>query len=73
MTVPQPEIFTIGGGQIFATALPLADKLYVTIVQGKFPATVFFPEYEHKFKKVVYESDWQESSGQRFKFLELER
>ena len=27
------EIFIIGGGQIFEQAMPLADRLYVTIVE----------------------------------------
>lgn len=65
------EIFIIGGGQIFEQALNLADKLYVTQVEGDFNATVFFPEYEYIFKKVVYKSELQESSGHKFKFLEL--
>lgn len=67
------EIFITGGGQIFASALPLVDKLYITIVEGNFQATVFFPEYEHIFKKKMFESKWQKFSGFRFKFIELEK
>ncbi|MBI2022711.1 dihydrofolate reductase [Candidatus Daviesbacteria bacterium] len=51
------EIFVIGGGQIFEQALPLADKLYVTQVEGDFNATVFFPEYKHLFTKKVSEKE----------------
>lgn len=66
------EIFIIGGAQIFAEALPLADKLYVTLVDADFPeADSFFPEYEDKFTKKVFEQD-QESAGYKYKFLELE-
>lgn len=66
------EIFVIGGGQIFEQALPIADKLYVTLVDAEFPeADSFFPEYEDKFTKKVFELD-QESSGYKYKFLEFE-
>lgn len=40
------EIFIIGGGQIYAQALDLADRLYITRVNGQFPqADTFFPDY----------------------------
>lgn len=67
------EIFIIGGGEIFEQALPLADKLYLTLVDAEFPeADSFFPPYEDKFNKKVFELD-QESAEYRYKFLELER
>ncbi|OGY25761.1 MAG: diacylglycerol kinase [Candidatus Woykebacteria bacterium RBG_16_43_9] len=65
------EIFVIGGGQIYKQALPLADKLYLTLVEGEYEADTFFPDYS-QFKKVVYEEK-KESEGLKYKFLELER
>jgi dihydrofolate reductase len=39
------EVFVIGGGQIYAQALPYADRIYLTKVLADFPqADVFFPE-----------------------------
>lgn len=36
--------FIIGGGQIYAAALPFADTLYITAVQAEFPeADTYFP------------------------------
>lgn len=67
----QNEVFIIGGGQIFQQALPLADKLYLTIVKGSFPADTFFPDYS-AFKKVVAEEK-RESGGYWYTCLELER
>lgn len=68
------EIFIIGGGQIYEQAMDsgVVDKLYVTEVEGDFGATVFFPEFENTFNKKVLESETQESSGYRYKFIELE-
>lgn len=56
------EIFIIGGGQIFAQGLPLANKLYVTLVKGDFGADVFFPEYEKDFP--IIESEETKSDGE---------
>lgn len=46
------EIFIIGGTQIYQQAMPLADKLYLTIVDACFDADVFFPDYS-KFTKMI--------------------
>ena len=42
------EVFVIGGAQIFSQSLHLADKLYVTIVEGHdfLNADTFFPEID---------------------------
>lgn len=40
------EIFVIGGGQIFAQALPLADQIYLTRVHTRVEADTFFPAIE---------------------------
>ncbi len=66
------EIFVIGGGEIYKQALPLATKLYLTYIDKEIEGDVFFPDYS-EFKKVVYESDWQEHEEFKYKFLELER
>lgn len=48
--IEQEEIFVIGGGQVYQAALPLADTLYLTIVEGEYEGDVFFPEYESLFR-----------------------
>jgi dihydrofolate reductase len=42
----ETEAFVIGGGQIFAQALPLADRIYLTRVHTISEADVFFPEFD---------------------------
>ena len=70
-SVEDDEIFIIGGGQIYEQAIKLADKLYLTIVEGEYDADTFFPDYSD-FKKVVYEKH-RASEGYKYKFVELER
>jgi dihydrofolate reductase len=40
----ETEVFIIGGGSIYRQFLPLADKLYLTIVEKDFEADTYFPE-----------------------------
>ena len=40
------EAFVIGGGEIFALALPLADRIYLTRVHTITQADTFFPEFK---------------------------
>lgn len=68
----QEEIFIIGGGQIYAQSLPLADKLYLTLVEGEYGADTFFPEYENQGFHVIREEK-RESEGYRYTFIDLER
>lgn len=65
------EIFIIGGGQIFQQALSLADKLYLTIVEGDYNCDTFFPDYS-EFRKVI-SGESRESERYKYKFLELEK
>ena len=65
------QISVIGGGEIYRLALPYADILYLTQVQGDFRCDVRFPDYEDLFRRAVSETDWQESNGFRFRFLPL--
>jgi dihydrofolate reductase len=37
------EIMVIGGGEIYAAALPLADRLYITHVEGRPEGDISFP------------------------------
>lgn len=66
------EVFVIGGGQIYQEAIGKADKLYLTVVEGSPEADTYFPDYSD-FKKIVWQSDEQQSNGFKYRFLELER
>lgn len=40
------EIFCIGGAQLYAQALPLADRLYLTEIHAEFQGDAWFPEFD---------------------------
>lgn len=53
------EIFVIGGAEIFKTALPEADRIYLTRIHHDFDGDVYFPE--------VSENEWRLSSSRHCK------
>ncbi len=65
------EIFVIGGGQIFEQALPLVQRLYLTLVHASFDADTFFPSYEDLFTKVIEKED-HSSEAYTYSFITLE-
>ena len=47
------ELFIIGGANIYAQAIDIADKLYITEVHQTFPeADTFFPDYSRFSKEI---------------------
>jgi dihydrofolate reductase len=41
-----PQIFVIGGAQLYAQMLPRADRLYVTLVETEVAGDAWFPEFD---------------------------
>ncbi len=46
------EVFVIGGEKIYEAALPMAQRLYLTLIDAQKEADAHFPAYD-EFKKVV--------------------
>ncbi|KKP98214.1 MAG: dihydrofolate reductase [Candidatus Moranbacteria bacterium GW2011_GWD2_36_12] len=69
--IEKEEIFICGGGSVYAQTIGMADKLYLTVIEGNFEADVFFPEYD-EFKKIISKREGSEGDF-KYKFLELEK
>lgn len=52
-----PEVFFVGGAEIYAQALPIADRLYLTEIKRDFPGDAHFPPFDA--------GQWQEVSRER--------
>jgi dihydrofolate reductase len=68
----EPAAFVIGGAQLYAAALPLADALELTEIHRDYDGDTRFPPFER--------ADWREierrpqsSDGLRFDFVRYER
>jgi dihydrofolate reductase len=63
-----PEVFVIGGAELYALALPRADRLYLTLLDADYAGDTFFP--------AVDPADWRETArepGEGFAFVTWER
>src|SRR6185437_11011034 len=67
----EAEIFIIGGAQIYTEALPFADRLYLTLVEGHYDGDAFFPDYP-EFTQIISERK-SEGNGYKYTFLTLQR
>ncbi len=70
------EVFIIGGGSVYAEALPLADRLYLTHIEA-LPegADAFFPETDDSVWRLVYTEPHaaDEKNANDFTFADYER
>lgn len=69
--IEKEEIFIIGGASVYEQTIKMADKLYLTIVEGNFDGDVFFPNYS-EFSKVVFEKE-SSYKNYKYRFLQLEK
>lgn len=64
------EIFIIGGAELYKAALPLADRIYATVVDAEVDADAFFPAYPEFRREVSHEHGKYEGLEYSYKILE---
>ena len=71
----EEECFIIGGAQIYEQALPLADRIYLTVVERPYEGDTRFPEWDRTaWRLVACERHEQgESYPYPFRFERYER
>jgi dihydrofolate reductase len=55
---PAEEVMVIGGGEVYARALPAADRVYLTEVEAELEGDVFFP--------ALPPAEWCEAESEAF-------
>ena len=65
------EVFIGGGAEVYAQAFPLADRLYLTLIDDNKEGDSHFPEYEHLFANVI-ENEAREWQGLAYYWRTLE-
>ena len=71
----EEEVFIIGGHSVYRDALPLADRLCLTLVHDTpTHADTFFPDFAEGWKEVWREDhDTDEKHSQKYSFVDFER
>ena len=69
------EVFVIGGAQIYAQALPLAERIYLTVVGKEYEGDTSFPDIDYAEWIDLSREDYDrgEEFEYPFSFITLER
>lgn len=68
------EVVIIGGAEIFNLSMPMADRLYITVIRNSYEGDTFFPEYNDGSWKLTSESeDHHTADGIPYSYLIYDR
>ena len=69
------EIMVIGGGQLYALAMPLAQRMVLTMIDIQPDADTWFPDWQNGDWQLAHERHFQadEKNGLAYRILELNR
>ena len=68
-SVPEGEVCVIGGGEIYAQAMPMANALHLTHIEAEFAGDTFFPEITEDWQEVARATKIDERSGLTLHFV----
>lgn len=69
----EPVAFVIGGAEIYAAALPLADGLVLTEIEQDFDGDTRFPDWDRGAWRVAQKETHTSKEGVRFSYVLYER
>jgi dihydrofolate reductase len=69
----EPVAFVIGGAELYAAALPLADGLVLTEIDRDYEGDTRFPEWDRKSWRATQKETHTSADGMRFNFVLYER
>jgi dihydrofolate reductase len=64
-----PLVHVVGGAEIYALAMPLADELQLTELDAQFPADTFFPAWDRSRFVEVAREQRETAEGLRYAFV----
>jgi len=68
-----PEVFVIGGAQLYRDGLGMANRLYLTEIDASYEGDAHFPEYDGNAWREVAREDHVSDAGLPFRYVTLEK
>ena len=68
-----PEIFFVGGAEVYAQVLPRADRLHLTEIQAEYRGDAWFPEFDRSVWKETGRQVHVNDAGLGYHFVTYER
>ncbi len=69
----EPVAFVIGGAEIYAAALPLADGLVMTEIDRDYDGDTHFPAWDRRAWQATQKEAHTSKNGMRFDFVLYEK
>ncbi len=69
----EAHVFVIGGGELYAEALPLADELLLTEIDAEMDGDTFFPTWERTLFEEISREHHVSKTGVPFSFVTYAR
>ena len=66
------EVMIIGGAQIYKEFIPIANKMYLTLIDEDFEGDSYFPEYNKDEWKEVHREEYK-NDKHKYTFVTLEK
>ena len=75
LTADAEEVMVIGGGRIYQQMLPMADRIYLTLVDALPDGDTLFPEISNEEWQIVDQEDFPADDSRQygFSFMILDR
>jgi len=73
LTGGEPMVFVVGGAELYAEALPLADELLLTEIDGEVEGDTFFPSWDREAFAEVSREPHVSETGIGFSFVRYVR
>jgi dihydrofolate reductase len=73
MVQDAPRVFVIGGGELYAQALPQARELWLTEIDADLPGDTFFPAWDRSAFVEVESTPGESADGTRYRFVTCRR
>ena len=60
----QHEFYAIGGTKVFETFIPLAEQMFITLIDAKVEGDTYFPRYnDSEWYSVYQDPPWRHEEG----------
>jgi len=64
-----PLVTVVGGAEMYALAMPIADELQLTELDAQFPADTYFPAWDRSRFAEVAREQRETADGLRYAFV----
>lgn len=67
------EVVIIGGAEIFALSMEMANRLYITVIRNEYEGDTYFPAYGDEWQCISESAEQHSTDGTAYSYLIYEK